>query len=173
MSNQNKALFLDRDGVINYDKGYVCKIEDFEFVKGIFEILDYFQKKGFKLFIVTNQSGIGRGYYTLKDFEILNEWMLKELKKRGIKIERVYFCPHAPEEGCSCRKPNIGMFQKAFKEFKIDKKLSWMIGDKLSDTKAAVSAGIENTVLIGDCWIRDENAKYIVNDIFDTIRLIR
>ena len=164
---------MDRDGVINYDKGYVCKIEDFEFVKGIFEILDYFQKKGFKLFIVTNQSGIGRGYYTLKDFEILNEWMLKELKKRGIKIERVYFCPHAPEEGCSCRKPNIGMFQKAFKEFKIDKKSSWMIGDKLSDTKAAVSAGIENTILIGDCWIRDENAKYIVNDIFDTIRLIR
>ncbi len=173
MSNQNKALFLDRDGVINYDKGYVCKIEDFEFVKGIFETLDYFQKKGFKLFIVTNQSGIGRGYYTLKDFEILNEWMLKELEKRGIKIERVYFCPHAPEEGCFCRKPNIGMFQKAFKEFKIDKKSSWMIGDKLSDTKAAVNAGIENTILIGDCWIRDENAKYIVNDIFDTIRLIR
>ncbi len=173
MSNQNKALFLDRDGVINYDKGYVCKIEDFEFVKGIFATLDYFQKKGFKLFIVTNQSGIGRGYYTLKDFEILNRWMLKELEKRGIKIERVYFCPHAPEEGCFCRKPNIGMFQKAFKEFKIDKKSSWMIGDKLSDTKAAVNAGIENTILIGDCWIRDENAKYIVNDIFDTIRLIR
>ncbi len=168
----NKAVFLDRDGVINYDKGYVCKIEDFKFVNGIFEVLRYFQKVGYKLFIMTNQSGIGRGYYTIKDFEILTAWMLKEFEKKGIKIEKVYFCPHSPEEGCSCRKPKTGMFEKAFKEFKIDKKKSWMIGDKLSDTKAAVDAGIENTILIGNCWIRDENAKYIVNDIFDTIRLI-
>ncbi len=168
----NKAVFLDRDGVINYDKGYVCKIEDFKFVNGIFEVLRYFQNAGYKLFIITNQSGIGRGYYTIRDFEILTSWMLKEFEKKGIRIEKVYFCPHSPEEGCSCRKPKTGMFEKAFKEFKIDKKRSWMIGDKLSDTKAAVDAGIENTILIGNCWIRDENAKYIVNDIFDTIRLI-
>ncbi len=169
----NKAIFLDRDGVINYDKGYVCKIEDFEFVDRIFEVLKAFQEEGFKLFIVTNQSGIGRGYYTQEDFEILTSWMLDILKKNEIKIEKVYFCPHAPEEKCHCRKPSSGMFEQAFEEFDIDKKNSWMIGDKHTDIKAAINAGIKNTILIGNCWVRDKDAKYIVNDIFDTIRLIK
>jgi len=171
-SESKKAIFLDRDGVINYDKGYVHKIEDFKFVDKIFEVLRAFQDNGYLLFIVTNQSGIGRGYYTKEDFEKLTDWMLKEFEKRGIRIEKVYFCPHAPEEKCDCRKPATGMFEKAFSEYPIDKENSWMIGDKHTDMKAAADAGIKNTVLIGNCFIRDENAKYIVNDIFDTIRLI-
>ena len=172
MSSKKKAIFLDRDGVINHDRGYVNKIEDFRFVESIFETLRNFQEKGFSLFIVTNQSGIGRGYYTKEDFDILTKWMLKELKKEKIHITKVYFCPHSPEERCICRKPNTGMFDKAFKDYKIDKKNSWMIGDKHSDIKAAVNAGINNTILIADCWVKDDEAKYIVNDIFDTIRLI-
>ncbi len=172
MKNKKKAIFLDRDGVINYDKGYVYKIEDFKFVDGIFDVLKAFQEKGYLLFIITNQSGIGRGYYTKEDFEKLTKWMLKELDKKGIKIEKVYFCPHAPEEKCYCRKPSTGMFEEAFKEYPIDKNGSWMIGDKHTDMEAAVKAGIKNTILIGDCFTKDKNAKYIVNDIFDTIRLI-
>ncbi len=173
MNKKRKAIFLDRDGVINHDRGYVNKIEDFRFVADIFETLRIFQKEGFLLFIVTNQSGIGRGYYTKEDFDILTKWMLKKLKKEKVHIQKVYFCPHSPEEKCICRKPNPGMFDKAFKEYEIDKENSWMIGDKHSDIEAAVNAGINNTILIADCWVRDEKAKYIVNNIFDTIRLIK
>ena len=100
-----KALFLDRDGIINIDHGYVSKIENFEFTKGIFELIQLFIEKDYLLFIVTNQSGIGRGYYTLNDFEVLNQWMIKKLKSKNIEIQSVHYCPHAPEENCSCRKP--------------------------------------------------------------------
>jgi D-glycero-D-manno-heptose 1,7-bisphosphate phosphatase len=86
-----KALFLDRDGIINIDHGYVSKIENFTFSEGIFELLELFIKKGYLLFIVTNQSGIGRGYYTLDDFTILNQWMLKTLKSKNIEIQSVHY----------------------------------------------------------------------------------
>ena len=91
---EKKALFLDRDGVINEDFGYVFKIEDFKFIDGIFEILKEFKKRDFLIIIVTNQSGIQRGYYTTKDFEILADYMKAEFKKRDIDIDKVYFCPH-------------------------------------------------------------------------------
>lgn len=159
-----KAIFLDRDGVINLDKAYVSKIEDFEFCEGVFEALMHFQNLGYLLIIVTNQSGIGRGYYTEEDFQKLTDWMRKELLHVRIKIDAVYHCPHAPEANCACRKPQSGMFLKAIEDFDIDVKQSWMIGDKPSDIEAALGAGILNTILLG---------KTSVNFILDTINLIK
>lgn len=146
--NLKKALFLDRDGVINEDFGYVCRIDDFKFKSGIFSSLKEFQKLGYLLIIVTNQSGIGRGYYTELEFEKVSKYMLSEFKKHNINISKIYHCPHSPEELCSCRKPSPGMILCAAKEFGIDLKNSIMIGDKKSDIQAANLAGISMAYLL-------------------------
>ena len=143
----NKAIFLDRDGTINVDKGYVYKIEDFEFLPGAIEALRLLQEAGFILIIITNQSGIARGYYTKEDFERLNRWMLTELERHGVHIAAVYYCPHLPAEkgeniplelkkyriNCSCRKPKLELFEKAIRDFNIDLSQSFAIGDKPRD----------------------------------------
>ena len=158
MGETQKALFLDRDGIINIDHGYVSTIEEFDFVEGVFDLLQHFIKQGFILFIVTNQSGIGRGYYSSKDFEILTTWMLNELAEQGIKIEAVHHCHHAPEEKCFCRKPAIGMVDAILFEHNIDLDNSWMIGDKQSDIDLAHNAHIAHTIAIGSRAI--ENCEY-------------
>jgi D-glycero-D-manno-heptose 1,7-bisphosphate phosphatase len=164
MSYQNKALFLDRDGVINIDSGYVYKIEDFIFVDGIFNLLKIYQDSGYKLIIVTNQSGIGRGYYKESEYRTLTEFMINEFLKRDIKIEAVYHCPHSPGEKCSCRKPRTGMFMAAKKDHKLDMKNSIMIGDKDSDMIAAKSAKVGSRILVSKSESCGEATK-VVNDI--------
>lgn len=167
----NKAVFLDRDGVINKDKGYVYRIEDFEFCEGVFETLRTFQDLGYLLIIVTNQSGIGRGYYREEDFQTLTSWMCQAFLHVNVTIDAVYHCPHAPELGCSCRKPRSQMFEEAIQAFDIDVKRSWMIGDKPSDMIAARGARIEQTIFIGEDQPSD--AKYRVNFLLDTINIIK
>ncbi|MBL0703111.1 MAG: D-glycero-beta-D-manno-heptose 1,7-bisphosphate 7-phosphatase [Sulfurospirillum sp.] len=166
-----KAIFLDRDGIINVDHSYVYKKDDFEFCKGIFEVLKYFLSLNYQLFIVTNQSGIGRGYYTKNDFKKLTSWMLDEFTCRGIKITKVYYCPHLPDKGCKCRKPAIGMFQKIEKKFKIDMQNSWMIGDKSSDMHAAININIPNRIFVNSTTCKD--ASHSVKSILDTINIIK
>ncbi|MDD9269508.1 HAD family hydrolase [Paenibacillus sp. GCM10023248] len=153
-----KALLLDRDGVINIDKSYVYKVEDFEFNEGIFENLLRFQRAGFLLIIVTNQAGIGRGYYTEKDFWELTAWMVKQFEAHGIRMAKVYFCPYHPVHGIGeykqdafCRKPNPGMILQAMREFQLDLASSVLIGDKESDIEAGLRAGIGTTILIRGC----------------------
>jgi len=145
-----KALFLDRDGVINEDYGYVYKKEDFKFKDGIFELLKHF--KDYKIFIVTNQSGIARGYYTENDFHKLMNWVKEEFKQKGIEIVDINFCPHHPNitGNCECRKPNPGMILDLAKKYNIDLENSIMIGDKKSDIEAANKAGIKKTYLVKD-----------------------
>lgn len=150
----NKALFLDRDGVINVEKNYVHKIEDFEFIDGIFELTKSFQKMGYLIIVITNQAGIGRGYYSEKDFHILNDWMIEQFEKKGIRITEVYYCPFHPTHGIGKykkdsfdRKPNPGMILKARDMYNINLCESFLIGDKESDIQAGKNAGIENTVL--------------------------
>ncbi len=145
-----KALFLDRDGVINVDYGYVGKVEEFEFVDGILDCIRRFQEQGFQPIIVTNQSGVGRGYYSHEDFEKVTAFMLQKMREHGIKIDRihVFFCPHTPDAGCECRKPQPGMFLQAKERFDIDMPHSIMIGDKPSDIEAAKAAGVGKTILV-------------------------
>ena len=138
-----KALFLDRDGIVNIDFGHVYKIEDFKFTDFIFDLCKKYQSNGYLIFIITNQAGIGKGLYTEKDFLILTEYMLNEFKKQDISITKVYYCPHKPEDDCDCRKPKPGMFLKAIKEFNVDVENSVAIGDKMSDLEAAHLAGIK------------------------------
>ena len=165
-----KAVFLDRDGVINIDKAYVSQIKDFEFCEGLFEALTHFQTLGYLLIVVTNQSGIGRGYYSEEDFKKLSKWMQEELLNANIKLDAIYHCPHSPEDNCNCRKPKSGMFEEAITALNIDVKSSWMIGDKKSDIEAAQGVNIENTILIGNT--QNSGAKYNVNFLLDTINLI-
>jgi D-glycero-D-manno-heptose 1,7-bisphosphate phosphatase len=149
MSKAQKALFLDRDGVINIDHGYVYEIENFEFTEGIFDLLKLFVYRDYQLFIVTNQSGIGRGYYTEEDFQTLTSWMLKQFEQEGVSIESVQYCPHQPEANCNCRKPKTGMIDTILNEYEIDLANSWLIGDKQSDIDLAINAGISRTIAIG------------------------
>lgn len=144
-----KAVFFDRDGVINRDFGYVYRQEDFIFCDGIFELLEFCKTKNYLLLLVTNQSGIGMGYYTLDDFKVLSKYMQDELKKRlGFGFDSIYFCPHRSDEDCLCRKPKPGMIQKAMTDFDINLAQSILIGDKMSDVEAAQSAGIKYKILV-------------------------
>ncbi|WP_448550116.1 D-glycero-beta-D-manno-heptose 1,7-bisphosphate 7-phosphatase [Thalassotalea fusca] len=153
----NKALFLDRDGIINVDHGYVYQQENFEFVEGIFELCTKAKANGFLIIIVTNQSGIGRGKYTENDFEKLCKWMTLEFQSRNIAIDDIFYCPHHPTsakgeylQSCYCRKPEPGMIIAAQKKHKIDVSQSIFIGDKKSDMLAANSAGVKHRLLVGD-----------------------
>jgi D-glycero-D-manno-heptose 1,7-bisphosphate phosphatase len=146
----NKALFLDRDGVINVDYGYVATRDRFVFVEGIFDLLREAQARGYVLIVVTNQSGIARGLFDEETFKALTRWTLKEFLDRGIFIAGVYYCPHAPQDNCECRKPKSGAFLQAIADYKIDPSLSWAIGDKERDIEAAIGAGVKNLVLISD-----------------------
>ena len=151
----NKALLLDRDGVINVEKNYVHKIEDFVFIEGIFELVRFFRKKGFKIIVITNQAGIARGFYTEDDFKKLNDWMLSEFSKKGTPIDEVFYCPFHPENGIGEykkdsyeRKPNPGMILKAKEKYNLDLSNSWLIGDKASDIQAGISGGVGNNILL-------------------------
>jgi len=147
---KSKALFLDRDGVINKEINYLYKIKDFVFNRGIFSLCKKYQNKGFKIIVVTNQAGISRGYYKENDYLKLTQWMINEFLNRGIIIQKVYHCPHHPEftGSCSCRKPGIGMIREAELEFNIDLSKSILIGDKMSDIQAGQNAGVGENLLI-------------------------
>lgn len=170
---KSKAIFLDRDGVINVDKQYVARIEDFEFKEGIFETLRRLQRAGYLLIVVTNQSGIGRGYYSLEDFQKLTAWKLKRLEEAGIYIDAVYHCPHAPEWHCDCRKPSPKMLLEARDKYAIDMSRSWMIGDKKSDIDAGKRAGVGKTVFVMDAPDRENpGADHAIRDLSELAVLV-
>ena len=163
-----KTIFLDRDGVINKEVGYLHKIEDFKFIDGVFDACQYFQSLNYQIIIVTNQSGIARGYYDEKAFHVVNNWMLEQFRNSGIEVLDVFFCPHGPDSTCECRKPKPGMLIQANNIYGIAMNKSWMIGDKEADITAANAAGIQNTILVKSGHAIDEqnsNATYILDSI--------
>ena len=145
-----KCVFLDRDGVINQDKGYISKISDFKIYPGVGKAISLLNKKKYLVIIITNQSGIGRGLIKIKELEYLHNYLKKKIKKDGAKIDDIFYCPFHPEFGkgkykkkSNDRKPGDGMIRKAIKKWKIDTKKSFMIGDKISDKIAAKKAKIK------------------------------
>ena len=151
-----RAAFLDRDGVINIDRGYVVRPEEFEFVDGVFEGTSTLQRLGLVLVIVSNQSGIGRGLYSEVDLDVLNRWMLRQFEQRSIRIEGAFHCPHHPTEAlgryrreCDCRKPAPGMLLQAARELNLDLQRSALFGDRASDLQAAANAGVPLRYLLG------------------------
>ncbi len=170
-----KTIFLDRDGVINKEISYLHKIDDFKFIDGIFKTCLYFQNLGYRIIIITNQSGISRGYYTESDYQKLTQWMLEQFKCKNVNILDVFHCPHGPDSTCNCRKPKPGMFLKAKAIYNINMEDSWMIGDMEADVKAANSAGILNTILVRSGHKIDEsnsNARFILDAIQQSQQII-
>lgn len=145
-----KAIFLDRDGTINVEKEYLHKIKDFEFETGALEALKIFKELEYEIVVVTNQSGIARGYYTEEELIKLNKHMEEEVRKNDGEILKCYYCPHHPEKGldkykmqCDCRKPEPGMLEQGIKEFNIERESSYMVGDKISDIDAGKKSGLK------------------------------
>jgi D-glycero-D-manno-heptose 1,7-bisphosphate phosphatase len=168
--NRRPALLLDRDGVINVDIGYLHRIADCRFVDGIFELTAEFAARGFAIVIVTNQAGIGRGYFGEAEFATLMGWMREEFLRRGVTITAVYHCPDHPTEGVGVyrrdnpwRKPGPGMFLQAAEDHALDLAASWCLGDKPSDVAGGRAAGVGTLVLydpaaaavarVGDTWV--------------------
>ena len=173
----NRALFLDRDGVINVNYGYVHQRKDVDFIDGIFDLVATAKKYGYLVVIVTNQAGIGRGYYSEVDFHNLMNWMCEQFLDHAGLIDAVYFCPDHPEHGIGeylrkshFRKPGPGMILKAKKDFDIDLSKSIMVGDKITDIEAGVAAGIKTLLYFG---VEQEVGTAIrVNSLVDALPFI-
>ncbi|MBP7981051.1 MAG: D-glycero-beta-D-manno-heptose 1,7-bisphosphate 7-phosphatase [Tolumonas sp.] len=170
------AVFLDRDGVINQDTGYVSCVDDFHFIDGTIEALQILKKKGYCLVVVTNQSGIARGYFTEEQFMSLTEWMDWSLADRDVDLDGIYFCPHHPTAGvgeyrqeCTCRKPAPGMLLDAAKDLKIDLANSYMVGDKAGDLQAAKAAGVGHKVLVRTGKTVTEEAIALADEVQDSL----
>ncbi|MDO4179478.1 MAG: HAD family hydrolase [Phascolarctobacterium sp.] len=151
-----KAVFLDRDGIINVDVAYLYKIEEFQWVEGCPETLAYLTELGYKIFVVTNQSGVARGYFDEAAVHKLHDYIASEASKFGGKIEKFYYCPHLKDGSipkyaieCNCRKPKPGMLLQAFSEYDLDKEQCFLIGDGKRDVEAAESAGIKGYLYQG------------------------
>jgi D-glycero-D-manno-heptose 1,7-bisphosphate phosphatase len=171
-----KTIFLDRDGVINKEVNYLHRPEDFEFIYGIFDACLHFKSLGYEIIIITNQSGISRGYYSQNDYQKLTKWMLNQFNNNGISILDTYHCPHSPESSCNCRKPRPGMFLSASKKHNIEMSESWMIGDKETDITGANNAGINNTILVKSGHVINEketNAKFVLESLYSSKNIIK
>ena len=152
---RRRALFLDRDGVINIDHGYTHRIEQFAFMPGIFDLVAHARARGFTVVVVTNQAGIGRGFYSEADFHHLTAWMTAQFAQRGAAIDAVYFCPDHPEHGLGdyrrdtpMRKPGPGMLLQAAADLDLDLARSVLVGDSETDIMAGRHAGLALTVLL-------------------------
>lgn len=166
------AVFLDRDGVINQDTGYVATVDDFHFLDGAIEAMQLLKKKGYLLVVVTNQSGIARGFFTEDQFMHLTEWMDWSLADRDVDLDGIYYCPHHPTEGaepyrqvCNCRKPAPGMLLDATEALQIDLANSYMVGDTEHDMQAAQAAGVSHRILVQTGKPLTDAAKALATDI--------
>lgn len=155
MADKRRAVFLDRDGTINVEKNYLCKIEDFEFIPGVPGAIKKLKDAGLLVIVVSNQSGIARGYFDEETVRKLHQHIQQELVALGTSIDDFYFCPHHPEQGlgayklsCQCRKGNPGLLLQAAREHGIDLPKSYMVGDKLADIEAGQRAGCKTLLVL-------------------------
>jgi len=146
LAEKKKAVFLDRDGTINRDVGYLYKIEDFHFIDGVPQLIRTCNQNGYLVIVVTNQSGIARGYYTKQDMDKLHRYINEQLALYGAHIDAFYYCPHHPAitGDCNCRKPKTGMLEQAIADWQIDRSKSLLIGDSPRDVKAGKDCGIKS-----------------------------
>ena len=143
----NRAVFLDRDGTINKEVEYLSRVEDFEFLPNTLKALEKLSRTNYKIIVVTNQSGIARGLFTEKKIDEIHKHMLRQLGRKGIRIDKIYVCPHHPDDNCTCRKPRIGLLKKAAEEFNINLRESYLVGDTTQDVQTGLNAGCK-TILV-------------------------
>jgi histidinol-phosphate phosphatase family protein len=147
-NNLNRAVFLDRDGTILNERGYLSDPQKMVFYPGVGPALKKLQKNGFKLIILTNQSGIARGLLTLQDLKKIHSRLRSVLRKNGVRIDGIYFCPHSPTAGCACRKPGLKLPKLAAVDFKLDLKKSFVIGDQIRDVQLAHFMGAKGILVL-------------------------
>ncbi|MCE9950008.1 D-glycero-beta-D-manno-heptose 1,7-bisphosphate 7-phosphatase [Hafnia paralvei] len=178
------AVFLDRDGTINVDHGYVHESDNFQFIDGVIDAMAELKKMGFALVLVTNQSGIARGMFTEDQFMHLTEWMDWSLADRGVDLDGVYYCPHHPEgtveefrQVCDCRKPQPGMLLSAQEELNIDMSASYIVGDKIEDLLAGEAAGVATKILVRTgkpvTPEAESKADFVINSLADLPKVIK
>ena len=174
----NKAVFIDRDGTINVDVHYLDDLNKFEMYHGVGEGVKKLKENGFKIIVITNQSGIARGYFTEKQLLNIHERMEKEFQKFDVLLDGIYYCPHHPDDNCNCRKPNTGLFEKAINEHNIDVKSSYMLGDKILDVGVGKKIGVRTIIIpelhgrVGFLSKKNEweyNPDYIADDFMDAV----
>jgi D-glycero-D-manno-heptose 1,7-bisphosphate phosphatase len=172
-----RAAFLDRDGTINVEKEYLYRIEDFEFIPGAVEAVRLLNEAGFLVVVVTNQSGVARGYYTEEDVENLHRYVASELEKSGARVDAWLYCPHHPNGRgsyslpCNCRKPLPGMLKEAARRYDIDLAASVMIGDKQADVSAGQAAGCRTILVRTGYGADDESHVSDTTAVFDDLRV--
>lgn len=166
----NRAIFFDRDGTLNVDKGYTHKIKDFELFPGVINGLKLLSKTDYKLIIINNQAGIGKGFYTEKNAENFNKHLKKIVEENGGRINAIYFCPHKPEDNCTCRKPETGMLRKAQENFDLDLNKSFFIGDTTADIETGKRAGCI-TILV-KTGLKGKDGKFNVESDFIAENLV-
>jgi D-glycero-D-manno-heptose 1,7-bisphosphate phosphatase len=171
-----RALFLDRDGVINHEVGYLHQSEEVRFVEGIFSLCRTAASLGYRLIVVTNQAGIARGFYGEADFETLMGWMRTEFRAEGVELDAVYHCPFHPEHGVGeykreheDRKPGTGMLRRGVREFGVDLQQSVMVGDRCTDIAAANTAGLRQAFLLRGTEPDGCNGEYLAVDRLDQV----
>ena len=169
------AIFLDKDGTLIMDKNYSYKIEDIEFIPRVFQGLKQLEKN-YNLFIITNQSGIAKGYFTKKDTEKQLDFIVKSLNKKGIKIRKYSYCPHSNKENCECRKPKTKMLDDLIKKYKINTKKSFVIGDKLTDIETGKKLNIKTVLVMTGKTKKPINQKispnFIAKDLYEASKII-
>jgi len=169
-----RAVFLDRDGTINYNNPeHLYKKEDFRFTPYAIKALQKLSQTDYKIIIITNQSGIGRGFFKESDLKILNSWLIKECKSKKIRIDKIYYCLHHPKDNCVCRKPKIGMLIKAAKDYDISLNKSWFIGDDQKDIIAGRKVNIK-TIKLGNKMAKDLKLEpdYYAENLLSAINII-
>lgn len=171
--NKRPAIFIDRDGTINKDVPYCSSPEEFELFDGAGEAICCLSRAGFKIVVITNQSGVARGYYSEETLQNIHKKMQKDLAYFNAHVDSIYYCPHHPNDACSCRKPKPGLIMLAAEELVLDLKKSFMIGDSLSDMKAGKRAGCK-TVLINHSGNHagDTSVDYICKELSEGVKWI-
>jgi len=170
------AIFLDRDGVILVEKDFISDITQLEYIPKAIEALKLIPAEYLKI-IISNQSGIGRGYFTADRVDKFNKALVVDLKKKGVFIDKIYYCPHSPDDNCECRKPKTGLFDLACRQFDIDCAKSWMIGDKSSDIQAGKNIGA-STIQVLTGYAGQEHgalkvrADFIAENLYEAVEII-
>lgn len=175
----NRAVFIDRDGTINVNYGYIDSPDDFKIYPGVMNGIKLLKENGYKIIVVTNQSGIGRGYFGKEKLDKIHRKMDNELLKNGTAVDAIYYCPHHPDDNCNCRKPKTGLFEKAVKDLDINITESFIIGDRMLDMEAGYKIGCK-TVLVPEnkekisIEMKESKVKpdYVCDDFFSGVKWI-